>query len=106
MKSIGFLNIQQRSLYRILCIVHKARMTNRPRYISDMISPSKISHNLRSNADKVLLFTPHCRLSRILNRAFMHSALKYWNKIPLRLRKIPLHDTFISNLKDYILNMC
>ena len=47
MKSIGFLNIQQRSLYRILCIAHKARMTNRPRYICDMFSPSKISRNLR-----------------------------------------------------------
>ena len=97
--------LQQRSLYRILCIVHKARMTNRPRYISDMISPSKISRNLRSNADKFMLFTPHCRLSRTLNRAFMHSAPKNWNKIPLRLRKIPLHNTFNSNLKDYILNM-
>ena len=105
MKSIDFLNIKQRSLYGILYIVHKARMTNRPRYISDMISPSKICRNLSSNADTFLLFTSHCRLSRTLNRAFMHSAPKYWNKIPLQLRKIPLHNTFKSNLKDYILNM-
>ena len=105
MKSIKMLSMKQRTLYRLLCIVHKSLLTAKPLYINEMLKPKISTRTLRSTDDRYLLSSDRCRLSRTLNGAFVYSAPLNWNQLPLSIRMISNHDAFKRNVKKYILAM-
>ena len=105
MKSIKMLSMKQRTLYRLLCIVHKSLLTAKPQYINEMLKPKLSTRTLRSTDDRYLLSSDRCRLSRTLNGAFVYSAPLNWNQLPLSIRMISNHDAFKRNVKKYILAM-
>ena len=108
MQSIKMLFMKQRTLYRQLCIVHKSLLTAQPLYINDMLKPKISTRTFRSTDDRYLLSSDRCRLSRILNGAFVYSASLNWNKLPLSklpIRMISNHDDFKRNVNKYILAM-
>ena len=103
MQSIKMLSMKQRTLYRLLCIVHKSLLTAQPLYINDMLIPKISTRTLRSTDDRYLLSAHRCRLSRTLNGAFVYYALYNWNKLPVIIRVISNHDTFKRSVKKYSL---
>ena len=105
MKSIKMLSMKQRTLYRLLCIVHKSLLTAKPLYINEMLKPKLSTRTLRSTDDRYLLSSDRCRLSRTLNGAFVYSAPLNWNQLPLSIRMLSNHDAFKRNVKKYILAM-
>ena len=82
MRSIKMLSMKQRTLYLLLCIVHKSLLTAQPLYINDILIPKISTRTLRSTDERYLLFSHRCRLSRTLNGHFVYSAPYNWNKLP------------------------
>ena len=105
MQSIKMLSMKQKTLYRLLCIVHKSLLTAQPVYINDMLLHKISTRTLRSTDYRYLLSSHLCRLSHTLNGAFVYSAPYNWNKLPLSIRMISNHDTFKRSVKKYILAM-
>ena len=97
-------NIQQKSIDRILCIIHKTLVNKMPRYLHATLKYNTPSTRLRSSNDKLVLVYHKSKLIRTSNRAFSCSSPMLWNSIPLHIRSIHSTHKFKNVLKSYILS--
>ena len=97
-------NIQQKYIYRILCIIHKSLVNKMPRYLHATLKYNTPSTLLRSSNDKLVLIYHKSKLIRTSNRAFSCSSPTLWNSIPLHIRSIHSTHKFKNVLKSYILS--
>ena len=97
-------NIQQKSIYRIMCIIHKTLVNKMARYLHATLKYHTPSTRLRSSNDKLVLIYHKSKLIRTSNRAFSCSSPTLWNSIPLHIRSIHSIHKFKNVLKSYILS--
>ena len=97
-------NIQHKSTYRILCIIHKTLVNKMPRYLHATLKYHTPSTRLRSSNDKLLLIYHKSKLIRTSNRAFSCSSPTLWNSIPLHIGSIHYIHKFKNVLKSNILS--
>src|SRR5664279_3504787 len=76
---LHWLKIQERVTYKIALLTFNAVTTNRPAYLSELISFHTPARELRSNS-KNRLHVNHVRT--VFGRAFCHPAPSFWNILP------------------------
>ena len=92
---------EQRVTFKVLMLTLKALNNLAPLYLSQLIVPYNPTRNLRS-AGRHLLEVPNVRLKSYGDRAFLVSAPKHWNEIPLDIKLSRSVDVFKSRLKTYL----
>ena len=106
LKSLHWLPVKSRILFKTLLLVYKCENGLAPEYLSSLMVPYvQERYGLRSN-DLDLLSVPSADLKSYGHRAFSFGAVVEWNKLPLDLRHSPSVAVFKSRLKTYLFEKC
>ena len=106
LKSLHWLPVKSRILFKSLLLVYKCENGLAPEYLSSLLVPYvQERYGLRSN-DLDLLSVPSADLKSYGHRAFSFGAVVEWNKLPLDLRHSPSVAVFKSRLKTYLFEKC
>ena len=97
LRSLHWLPIEQRIIFKILVITHNCLHEKGPSYLSDLLQWRTSSRQLRSIDN--LLLVEHRTLNKSGDRAFVNCAPVLWNKLPYSLRS---SSQFKKDLKTYI----
>jgi len=100
LKSLHWLPLAQRCIFKIALLTFKVIHGLAPSYLCDLIKYRSASRDLRSLND-VLLDVPRCK-SSIGSRAFVVSAPKLWNNLPSDVRTCTSLTSFKTKLKTYL----
>ena len=100
-KRLHWLPIRERIHYKIAVITFNELYENGPSYLRDLLIPLNNERSLRS-ASKNLLAIPKTRLKTAGDRAFVSTAPKIWNDLPINLRNSENISTFKRELKTYL----
>jgi len=99
LRTLHWLPVRQRTMYKILLLAYKTKHHLAPKYLTDLISPYKPKRNLRS-ANQSLLATTFCPSTIFYgDRTFAYAATDLWNQLPLRVRQAETISSFKSLLK-------
>ena len=101
---LHWLPVSFRINFKILLLTFKAIHDLAPSYINDLvkIKPLNSKYTQRSN-DGILLSHPNFKPSTTLgDRAFVASAPKLWNDLPLEITIAKSVDTFTKFLKTHL----
>ena len=105
LKSLHWLPIKYRILFKILLLAYKCVNHLAPEYLCCLVVPKKHPRPLRSQVLD-LLEVPKTRLKTYGDRSFMYAAAVEWNKLPLGIRKSPSLDSFKAHLKTHLFQQC
>ena len=95
--TLHWLNIEQRSAYKILMIAFKCFHNSAPVLLSNLLSPC-----LHSSRNSNYSFNLTFHNSKHGRRSFSYCAPRLWNCLPLLIRSAPNLPLFKSRLKTYI----
>ena len=101
LNALHWLPVCQRTKFKTLLLVYKARTGMAPGYLQDLICPYHQERTLRS-ADQHLLAVPFTRSTLISSRAFGVCGPKMWNELPYDIRASTSLAIFKKNLKTYL----
>ena len=98
MNHLHWLNIEQRSVFKVLTLVYKCLHDSAPILLADLLSPSaSFSRNTMAHSLEVAFYdTPYGR------RAFSYCAPRLWNCLPLHMRCASSLELFKSTLKTHL----
>lgn len=99
LKTLHWLPIQQRILFKIGVLIYKSVHGLAPKYLSDMIHVQIPKRSTRRSADPLLLEVPQTKRSTFADRSFSVFGPKMWNELPLILRQSKSVDAFKAGLK-------
>ena len=99
--SLHWLPINQRIIFKVLLLVHKAINTTGPTYLQDLLTPHFTSRTLRSGNSN-LLAVPRTKLTKMGDRAFSSLGPRLWNKLPENIRALDSLTAFKSHLKTHL----
>ena len=102
LKSLHWLQIQERIDYKIAVLVFKCLSDQAPLYLSDLVNKKVNSRLLRSSSDSTLLTVPRKRLKTYGKRCFEHYGPRLWNSLPREVREKENLSTFKNALKYYL----
>lgn len=92
LKSLHWLPVRFRIIYKILVTVFKALNGTVPNYLSELLEKRHCTRMLRSS-NQIVLCEPKTKLKSYGDRAFKNCAPRLWNKLP---QQIKLADTFVD----------
>ena len=101
LRSLHWLPIQQRAMFKSLVYVYKALNNMAPSYISELLTPYVPARPLRSAMDTTRLLLPKSN-SVSGDRRFAVTATKAWNSLPIIIRTAPSINIFKKHLKTYL----
>ena len=101
LKSLHWLPVNQRIIFKILLVTFKALHDLAPGYISDLIHKYHPSRTLRSQ-DRLLLAVPYTSTATYGDRAFAKIAPTLWNGLPIHIRKSENVSVFKTRLKTHL----
>ena len=104
LKSLHWLPIDFRIIFKIVLITFKAINGLAPSYISDLIKPYSPGRSLRSE-HLYLLAEPRSTLKTFGDRAFCKVAPTLWNKLLVHLRHPQSLQQFKTGLKTHLFQM-
>ena len=106
LRSLHWLPVSQRIVFKVLLLAYKAKHGQAPSYITDLLSiQNPSSTRLRSSSNAHLRFSPGPRTrTRYGDRAFCVAAPKLWNQLPIELQDSPSPDSFKCSLKFFLFN--
>ena len=93
---LHWLNIEQRIVYKVLLTTYKVINGLAPEVLKDMIT-------IR-NTDTLTLHNKYFNSTKYGKRAFVHYVPRYWNNIPVNLRRKRDVNGFKTALKSYLIN--
>ena len=105
LKSLHWLPIRQRIIFKTLVLVYKYLTTGQPKYFAPYLSLYKSAVNTRCSYPKnMFLQVPHycssIHKSKVhFNNSFSYDAPKLWNDLPHDIRSAPNLSCFKSRLK-------
>ena len=108
LKTLHWLPIQQRIIFKTLVLVYKYLTTGQPKYFSPYLSLYKSAVDARcSNPENMFLQVPHycssIHKSKVyFNNSFSYDAPKLWNDLPHDTHSAPNLSCFKSQLKTYL----
>ena len=102
LKSLGWLNIRNFIIFRLLTMVYKCINEYMPNYLTELLSFHTSTHSLRSYNEFVLT-VPFFK-TKFGERAFSVTGPRYWNKLPLQIKLLPNLNTFKYRLKLHLLD--
>ena len=101
LRSLHWLPVHYRIVFKILLLTYKALNGLAPDYIRDLLKYSDSRRTLRSSSNR-LLDEPRANLKTYGERAFSVAAPRLWNKLPLQIRLSSSEAVFKANLKTYL----
>ena len=105
LKSLHWLPVKQRILFKVLLLVYKCKNDLVPEYLRCLCKPYKQDYNSRSNKLD-LLDRPSTKKKSYGDRAFSVAGPEEWNRLPLDLKLSPSLETFKSKLKTHLYQQC
>ena len=106
LKSLHWLPVKQRILFKVLLLVYKCKNDLAPEYLRCLCKPYKQDYNSRSNKLD-LLDRPSTKTKKSYgNGAFSIAGPEEWNRLPLDLKHSPSLETFKSKLKTRLYQQC
>ena len=108
LRTLHWLPIRQRIIFKTLVLVYKYLTTGQPKYFAPYLSLYKSAVNTRSSNPKHLfLQVPHycasIHKSKVhFNNSFSYDSPKLWNDLPHVIRSAPNLSCFRSRLKTYL----
>ena len=103
LKSLHWLPIHMRVIYKLLLLVFKALHNAGPVYLRDLLHVYQPRTSLRSSAQGLLLEIPSSRLKSYGDRSFSYADSTEWNKLPFEVRSCCTVSLFKSALKTFSL---
>ena len=101
MKSLHWLPLRSRIIFKILLLVYKSLHGLAPAYLTELIKPYAPESNLRSRM-KNRLIEPRTPLVTFGDRAFYKAGPTLWNKLPTHITSSPTLSSFKQNLKTHL----
>ena len=101
LKSLHWLPVKQRIIFKILTLTFKCLTGLAPYYLSELLQPYSPPRLLRSSNNR-LLKEFRSRTKSYGDRAFKTAAPKLWNKLPLSIRQSKTLASFKSQLKHHL----
>ena len=107
LKSLHWLPVKQRIVFKTLILIHKYLTTGKPKYSPPYLPLYISSVKTRcSNPAKMFLKVPFYsssfHKSKVhFNKCFSYDAPKLWNDLPLEIRTAPTLSCFKRRLKTY-----
>ena len=102
LRSLHWLPIHKRIVFKLLLLTYKALNGQAPSYISELLTKYKPSRNLRSGT-KYLLAVPNTKTYG--DRSFQVAAAELFNKLPMELKTAVSTNSFKAQLKTYLFNL-
>ena len=108
LKTLHWLPIRQRIIFKILVLVYKYLTTGQPRYFAPYLPLYKSAMNTRcSNPKNMFLHVPHycspIHKSKVnFNNSFLYDAPKLWHDLSHNICSAPNLSCFKSRLKTYL----
>jgi hypothetical protein len=100
-KSLHWLPIRQRIIFKILLITFKALNGLAPHYIRELLTIYKPQRTLRS-ASQLKLEPVPSNLKTFGDKAFSVVAPKLWNSLPMKVKTSTSLNSFKTNLKEHL----
>ena len=104
LKSLHWLPVRYRVMFKILLITFKALNGKAPKYICDLIEPYEPKRPLRSSA-KCLLHVPKCKTRTYGDNCFSVCAPRLWNNLPCELQECTSISLFKKKLKSHLFKL-
>ena len=101
LKSLHWLPIKKRIIFKILLITYKCVNGLAPEYLRELIVARKSPRPFRIDSLE-LLDIPKTRLKSYGDRSFSFGAATEWNKLPLEIRNSPSVESFKKQLKTHL----
>ncbi len=102
LRSLHWLPIEKRKVFKICLLVYKCLNGMAPTYLSDIILPLRIDGGLRSTTNSLLKV--HITRTNFGERAFSISGPFLWNRLPTSVRQSGSLGSFKTNLKTILFN--
>ena len=102
MKSLGWLDKDNSSKLRLLCITYTAIITKEPSYLHDILTLRNDMRCLRSS-NKLILLKPHFNLKSFGMKSFSYNAFHLWNDLHFDMRHCSSLNSFKSSMKLLLL---
>ena len=100
MKSLHWLPVRSRVIFKILLLVYKSINGLAPGYLSELIKPYAPESNQLSGMRNRLI-EPRTRIVTFGDRAFYKAGPTLWNKLPPHITSSPALSSFKQNLKTH-----
>jgi len=104
-KSLHWLPIKSRVLFKVLLLTYKCVNNIAPPYLCSLVELDRKDRILRSN-NQLRLKVPRSRLVSYGDRSFCVAAPMEWNKVPFYLKSAPALASFKKDLKTYLCDLC
>ena len=103
LKSLHWLPVRYRIMFKICTITYQALSNKQPAYLHSMLTPARQPRQLRSSGSD-LLSVPRVK-TNAGTRAFSVAAPTLWNSLPDSVKSARNIVSFRRNLKTYILKI-
>ena len=105
LKSLHWLPVKVRSIYKIACLCYHSHSSTAPSYVADVLhkKPLHTRNTISSSYTMTLLNRPAHSKATLGDRSFSFASSSVWNSIPNDVRCAPSLSSFKSHLKTYLL---
>ena len=102
-KSLHWLPVKVRSMYKIVCLCYHCHSSTAPSYVADMLQkkPSHTCNTCSTKHTMPLLNRPAHSKATLGDRSFSFASFSVWNSIP-NVRCAPSLSSYKSHLKTYL----
>ena len=100
LKTLHWLPISERIHYKVALITHKVIVTQKPKYLADIVSVYRPTRDLRSSSQQRL--SGNVSMTKAGERSFSSTSSRLWNGLPLDLRAESNTRAFKSKLKTHL----
>ena len=100
LKTLHWLPVKYRILFKIAVLTYKAITNQAPAYLKDMIVHNTSRYQLRSSAS-ITLKVPRSNHRTLGDRAFAVASPTVWNSLPATIRDLNALGTFKSHLQTH-----
>ena len=102
-KSLHWLPVRYRIIFKICAITHQALSSKQPAYLHSLLTPARQLRQLRSSNSN-LLFVPSVK-THVGTRAFSVAAPTLWNSLPVSVKSVGNIGTFNRKLKTHLFKL-
>ena len=101
LKTLHWLPVPLRIKFKLLLLCYKIINNIAPSYLTDLLTPLELPHDLRSISNGKLK-VPRSRTVSYGDRAFSVAAPQLWNELPLDIRNASSLSLFKTKLKTHL----
>ena len=103
LKSLHWLPIPHRIIFKICTITYEALSSGQPAYLHSLLTPTRKARQFRSSTSH-LVCIPRIK-KNIVSRAFSIAAPTLWNSLPVSDKSCEDISTFRRHLKTYLFDL-